>query len=55
MESLLTDLAWKVLNEKYSAVVENTGQTYSLFEGLIQPQSGSSPHTHSREDESFYV
>lgn len=39
----------------FKAVGENTGQTYALFEGLIQPQGGSPPHTHSREDESFYV
>lgn len=39
----------------FKAVGENTGQTYALFEGLIQPQSGTPPHTHSREDESFYV
>ncbi len=39
----------------FKAVGENTRQKYVLFEALIQPQSGTPPHIHSREDESFYV
>ncbi|MGD1898621.1 MAG: cupin domain-containing protein [Phormidesmis sp.] len=39
----------------FKATGDRTGQTYALFEALIQPQSGAPPHTHSLEDESFYV
>lgn len=39
----------------FKAVGENTGQKYVLFEALIQPQSGTPPHIHSQEDESFYI
>ena len=39
----------------FKAMGKNTGETYALFETLIQPQSGAPPHIHNREDESFYV
>lgn len=39
----------------FKAIGETTGQTYALFEVIVQPQSGTPPHIHSREDESFYI
>ena len=39
----------------FKAVGEETGGAYALFEFLIPPQSGSPPHIHHREDETFYV
>jgi quercetin dioxygenase-like cupin family protein len=37
------------------AAGEDTGEVYALFEALIQPQGGTPPHTHHREDESFFI
>ena len=34
---------------------DDTGGTYSLFEGLVPPQGGPPPHFHQREYEAFYV
>lgn len=39
----------------FKAVGEDTQQQYVLLEAIIQPESGVPPHTHSREDESFYI
>lgn len=39
----------------FKAVGEDTGGAYSLFEFFIPPQSGSPPHIHNREDETFYI
>lgn len=39
----------------FKAVSEDTGGAYSLFEFLIPPQSGSPPHIHTRENETFYI
>jgi quercetin dioxygenase-like cupin family protein len=46
-----------VLGDLYTfkAVGENTGEAYALCEIIVQPQSGTPPHRHSRENESFYV
>jgi quercetin dioxygenase-like cupin family protein len=34
---------------------EDTGNTYSMMDVTILPNSGAKPHIHSREDEVFYV
>ena len=34
---------------------DDTGGTYSLFEGLVPPGGGPPPHFHQREYEAFYV
>ncbi len=39
----------------FKAVGEETGQAYALVEVQIQPQNGTPPHIHSRENEAFYV
>lgn len=39
----------------FKVTAEQTGGAYSLFEDTVQPQYGSPPHIHHREDESFYV
>jgi quercetin dioxygenase-like cupin family protein len=46
-----------VLGDLYTfkAIGENTGEAYALCEIMVQPQSGTPPHRHSRENESFYV
>ncbi|MBD2356839.1 cupin domain-containing protein [Tolypothrix sp. FACHB-123] len=50
------DSYW-VLGDLYTfkAVGEDTGQTYALVEIIMQPQSGTPPHIHSHENESFYI
>jgi quercetin dioxygenase-like cupin family protein len=50
------DSYW-VLGDLYTfkAIGETTGQAYALCEIVVQPQSGTPPHIHSHEDESFYV
>src|SRR3712207_5451497 len=39
----------------YKIPSHRTGGAYALFEVAIQPEAGSPPHIHHREDESFYV
>lgn len=39
----------------FKAIGEETGQAYALCEAIVQPQGGSPPHRHQREDEAFYV
>jgi quercetin dioxygenase-like cupin family protein len=39
----------------FKAIGEETGEAYALCEAIVQPQSGSPPHRHQREDEAFYV
>lgn len=34
---------------------EQTGGAYFVMEGLVPPGGGPPPHTHSREDETFYI
>ena len=48
--------AW-VVGDLYTvkASGEDTGGAFALIEVLVPPQSGPPPHTHSREDEAFYV
>lgn len=33
----------------------DTGGAFSLFHFMVPPDSGSPPHTHTREDETFYI
>jgi len=37
------------------AASEDTLGAYALVEGAMEPQEGPPPHTHSREDEAWYV
>jgi uncharacterized cupin superfamily protein len=39
----------------YKATAVETAGAFSLWEAVIPPGGGAPPHTHSREDESFYV
>jgi mannose-6-phosphate isomerase-like protein (cupin superfamily) len=46
-----------VLGDLYTfkTVSQDTNGTYSLIEITVYPQTGSPPHIHSREDESFLI
>lgn len=46
-----------VLGDRYTfkTVSQDTNGAYSLMEMIVYPQTGSPPHIHSREDESFLV
>jgi quercetin dioxygenase-like cupin family protein len=39
----------------YKALGAETGNAFSLHEAIVPPGASAPPHTHSREDESFYV
>jgi mannose-6-phosphate isomerase-like protein (cupin superfamily) len=39
----------------YKATSAETAGAFSLWEAVIPPGAGAPPHTHSREDESFYI
>ncbi|MEH2513296.1 quercetin dioxygenase-like cupin family protein [Nitrobacteraceae bacterium AZCC 1564] len=39
----------------YKAMANETGQQFSLWESIVPPGAGAPPHTHTREDEAFYV
>jgi uncharacterized cupin superfamily protein len=39
----------------YKATGAETAGAFSLWEAVIPPGAGAPPHTHSREDESFYI
>lgn len=39
----------------YKATAAETGGSVSLWEAIVPPGAGAPPHTHSREDEAFYV
>ncbi len=39
----------------YKATGAETGGAFSLWEAVIPPGTGAPPHTHTHEDESFYV
>ena len=39
----------------YKATAAETGGSFSLWEALFPPDAGAPPHTHTREDEAFYV
>jgi quercetin dioxygenase-like cupin family protein len=40
---------------RFLATGEETDGKYAMFEALVLPGGGPPPHTHSREEESFYV
>lgn len=39
----------------YKALGTETGGSFSLWEAIFPPGAGAPPHTHTREDEAFYV
>jgi mannose-6-phosphate isomerase-like protein (cupin superfamily) len=39
----------------YKATAAETLGSFSLWEAIVPPGHGAPPHTHDREDESFYV
>jgi len=39
----------------YKATGEETAGSFSLWEAEVPPGAGPPPHTHTREDEAFYV
>lgn len=39
----------------YKAAAAETQGSFSLWEALVPPGAGPPPHTHTREDEAFYV
>lgn len=39
----------------YKATGAETGGSFSLWEDVVPPGAGAPPHTHTREDEAFYV
>jgi quercetin dioxygenase-like cupin family protein len=39
----------------YKATGRETAGAFSLWKAVIPPGAGAPPHTHSREDESFYI
>jgi quercetin dioxygenase-like cupin family protein len=43
------------LTHIYKATGAETAGSFSLWEAVVAPGAGAPPHTHSREDEAFYV
>jgi len=39
----------------YKATGAETAGSFSLWEAVVPPGAGAPPHTHTREDEAFYV
>jgi quercetin dioxygenase-like cupin family protein len=39
----------------YKAAASETGGSFSLWEAVVPPGAGAPPHTHTREDEAFYL
>jgi mannose-6-phosphate isomerase-like protein (cupin superfamily) len=39
----------------YKAMANDTGQQFSVWESIVPPGAGTPAHTHTREDEAFYV
>ena len=39
----------------YKAMADDTGQQFSIWESIVPPGHGAPAHTHTREDEVFYV
>jgi quercetin dioxygenase-like cupin family protein len=39
----------------YKAMAADTGQQFSVWESIVPPGAGAPAHTHTREDEAFYV
>src|SRR5688500_19633671 len=49
--------AYWVVGDLYTILAsgEDTGGAYALIHAVVPPGGGPPPHTHSREDEAFYV
>lgn len=49
--------SYGVLGDVYTVKVksEDTGGAYGFLEVILQPQGGAPAHTHSKENESFYI
>jgi quercetin dioxygenase-like cupin family protein len=39
----------------YKAMASDTGRQFSVWESIVPPGHGAPAHTHTREDEAFYV
>jgi len=39
----------------YKAMANDTGDQFSVWESIVPPGAGAPAHTHTREDEAFYV
>jgi quercetin dioxygenase-like cupin family protein len=39
----------------HKAMADDTGQQFSAWESIVPPGAGAPLHTHTREDEAFYV
>jgi quercetin dioxygenase-like cupin family protein len=39
----------------YKAMASETGHQFSVWESIVPPGAGAPTHTHTREDEAFYV
>jgi quercetin dioxygenase-like cupin family protein len=39
----------------YKVMADDTGQQFSIWESIVPPGHGAPAHTHTREDEVFYV
>ena len=39
----------------YKVMANDTGHQFSVWESIVPPGLGAPPHTHTREDEAFYV
>lgn len=39
----------------YKAMANDTGHQVSIWESIVPPRAGTPAHTHTREDEAFYV
>ncbi len=40
---------------RFPATGEDTNGKYALWEAIVPPSGGPPPHTHSREEEGFYI
>jgi len=43
------------VTHSYKAMASDTGQQFSVWESIVPPGHGTPAHTHTREDEAFYV
>lgn len=43
------------VTHSYKAMASDTGDQFSIWESIVPPGRGAPMHTHSREDEAFYV
>src|SRR5262249_31775397 len=43
------------VTHSYKVMASDTGQQFSIWESIVPPGRGAPVHTHTREDEAFYV